>query len=382
MTGQHDLIPVTVSSAFAVGMVLALLGSIKLALAKRLVIDEARVGGLLSALFLAIIPLMLLSGLLIDYCGVQWVLIVGSLLTGLALSLLALSRTYAAALATVLLAGAGAACLSNSGSILMPYAFFPDNQSASQNFGNVFFGLGALATPALADLLLRRAGFRWTLGMLGLFCLVPALTASMAHFPPMAEGGGDLGSVLSDPILWLTALAFFLYVPLESVLSTWATTYLTDLGVTERRAAWCLSGFWLTFLAARLSASFLHLSAAQDPWVVLVLAVLAAVTLGNMAGAPGRGGATWGLLLVGAIFGPIFPTLVGILFAHFPAAQRGTAYGAMFALGATGSLLVPPIVGAYARRHSVQKALGITMVIALLLAAAILVLGLWLQMRR
>ena len=49
MTGQLDLIPATIASAFVMGMVLALLGSIKLPLAKRLVIDEARVGGLVVA---------------------------------------------------------------------------------------------------------------------------------------------------------------------------------------------------------------------------------------------------------------------------------------------------------------------------------------------
>ena len=59
MSGLETLAPVTIASAFAVGMVLALLGSIKLPLAKRLQLNEARVGGLLSALSLALIPMML-----------------------------------------------------------------------------------------------------------------------------------------------------------------------------------------------------------------------------------------------------------------------------------------------------------------------------------
>jgi len=126
-------------------------------------------------------------------------------------------------------------------------------------------------------------------------------------------------------------------------------------------------------------AAFLHVDPAAEPWVVVGLALLAAVALGNMTGAPGRGGAAWGLLLLGLFFGPIFPTLVAILLNTFPEGQHGTAYGAMFALGASGSLVVPPLIGAYARKYTVQKALGPTTVVALLLAAAALVLGLWLR---
>src|SRR5262245_24984418 len=94
---------VTISGAFVFGMVLALLGSIKLPLAKRLALDEARVGALLSALNLALVPMMLLSGVLIDTLGVQPVLIVGSLLTALAIFALTLRRSYPLTLTCILL---------------------------------------------------------------------------------------------------------------------------------------------------------------------------------------------------------------------------------------------------------------------------------------
>src|SRR5262249_62161825 len=95
MAGFNGLVLATIASAFAFGMVLALLGSIKLPLAQRLGIDEARVGGLLSALNLAFIPMMLISGILVDRLGIQGVLIVGSVLAGLAIFALALVKTYA-----------------------------------------------------------------------------------------------------------------------------------------------------------------------------------------------------------------------------------------------------------------------------------------------
>jgi fucose permease len=272
----------------------------------------------------------------------------------------------------------------------MPEAFFKDNPAASSNLGNVFFGLGALVTPALAEVLIRRAGFRRTMILLALFCLaltVVTILTPAGAFPSRATPEelptqhADVGKILSDPVLWLTGLVFLLYGPLEGAMGTWATTYLTELGYREGRAALLLSGFWLTFLAARLmTAIWLQqgvLPEDSEPWVILVLALVAAVALGNLAGTHKRGSAGAGLLLVGAAFGPIFPTLVGILFKHFEPYQRGTAYGAMFAIGATGSLFLPPLIGAYARRTSVRKALRIPAVVALLLAAAVLLLALW-----
>src|SRR5207248_3430839 len=99
----------------------------------------------------------------------------------------------------------------------------------------------------------------------------------------------------------------------------------------------------------------------------------AAVALGNMVGARSRMSAAIGLLLVGAFLGPIFPTLVGILLGKFESA-RGAAYGAMFSLGAAGNLFLPPLIGVYGRRSSLQRAMRIPMGLALALAAAALVL--------
>jgi fucose permease len=380
MTG-HELIPVTIGSAFAFGMVLALLGALKLPLAKRLGIDEARVGGLLSAFYLALIPLMLISGLLIDQIGLRGVLIAGVMATGLAVAYLAVSRTYAACLTAVLFLGAGGACLNTSAIKLMPSAFFGDaNPSASLNLGHVFIGLGALVTPALVELLLRGLEFRKALSILALTFLIPVgviiLTPSGAFEFRHAEAG-DLWFVLSNPILWLASLVFLLYSPLEGCLGTWATTFLTQLGHGERRAAFLLSGFWFSFLGSRLLMSFLQhsmLHESSGPWVIVLLAVVAAVLLGNLAGTHDQASAARGLLFVGALLGPICPTLAGILFTKFDQ-EQATAYGAMFALGASGNLVLAPLIGGYARGRSIQAALRIPLIIALLLAAASLVLG-------
>ena len=66
MIAFHSITAVTISGAFVVGMLFVLLGSLRPALAKRLNLSESRVDWLLSAFNLALIPMMLVSGLLSD----------------------------------------------------------------------------------------------------------------------------------------------------------------------------------------------------------------------------------------------------------------------------------------------------------------------------
>jgi fucose permease len=386
LTSFHELVPVTIASAFVFGMVLSLLGSIKLPLAERLGLDEARVGGLLAALNLAFIPMMLASGILVDKLGVRGVIIGGAILTGTALVLLAFANTYRAALYSLLGIGAGAACLSTGSMVLMPRAFFENNAAASANLGNVFFGLGALATPALAEVLERGMGLRQTLSLLALVALTPALAAAVgpAEAYALSEGSsGDLVIIVLTPAVWMTGLVFFLYSPVEGALATWASTYLTQLGFGRRKAALLLCAFWLTFLGARLAASYFQqrelLPRNSEPWLIVFLGVGAGVMLANLAGTHSRNVAGTGLLLTGAFLGPIFPTLVGALFDNTSAARHGTAFGAMYAMGSTGSVVLAPIIGAFARRHSVRTALRLPAIAALALAGLALVLALMIE---
>jgi fucose permease len=369
---------VTISGAMIFGMVLALLGSLKLALAKRLDVGETRVGGLLAALNLSLIPMMLFSGVLLDGLGARPVLIAGSVVLALAVISLGAQPTYGRAFVAVLFAGLGAALLSTASLVLMPRAFFPTEPAASLNLGNVFFALGALITPALTDVLLRTIQLRRTVAVLAFLCLVPAFLAAVPDREQLALVGehAEPLELLGHEHIWLAGLVFFFYAPLEGAISIWTTTYLTDLGHGERRAAWLLSGFWTMFLTSRLLTAFLlHTRVISPGWMLVLPALLAAVVLGNLSGTAVRGHARVGLLALGFLLGPIFPTLVGLVFSRFPY-EMGTAYGGVFAIGSAGSVLLAPLIGASARRGTVQTALRIPMLLALLLTACALVFAL------
>jgi len=386
MAVRFELVPVTVAGAFTCGLALTLMGSIRLPLARRLGLSELTSRSLPLVVHLVLIPAMLLAGMTADRWGVEAVLIGGSLLAAVAVAGLGLSQRGVAAvpLAGLLaVSGAGVAIGSN---LLMPATFVPGNAVASVNLGNVFFVLGLLVGPLLAEGLLDRFGFRRTMGLLALFCLTPAVTAALTavqSFPQPTPG--EFAAVLGQPLLWAAALAFLLYGPLESALAGWASPYLRDLGYRERGAMWLVAAFWLVFLAARLIAAFAFThwewSPGVDAGFIVLLALLGGVALGNLAGAAGKEAVGFGLLLVGLCLGPILPTLVGLVFERFPN-ERGTAIGALFSVSALGSAVMLPVIGTYAKRSSVQRALRVPMVVALALAAAVLVFGLLLTEQR
>jgi fucose permease len=382
MFGLQAVTVVTASAALVFGMVLALLGSLKLALAKRLSLGEGRISFLLSALNFALMPMMIVSGLLTDsVVGPRWVIIAGSLLTGAAIAVLGFKPNYPVAITAVLLAGLGGAGLSTGSIVLMRAAFFPASQTASLNLGCVFFALGALITPVLVDLLSNVSNFRWLALVLGALALVPAVCAALAggqqfQFAPPNADTSWLGS---SQAMWLAALVFFFYAPLEAAVSIWATTFLTELGHGERGATWALSGFWCALLGSRLlTALAVHSPylTGWEPYLLVIPVALVAVVLGNLAGTASRTAARRGLYLVGFLLGPIFPTLIGILFERLAAdneAANGTAYGLVFATGSLGSLLLAPLIGSLARRRTAQFALRLPMSLAILATLAALV---------
>jgi fucose permease len=382
--GISSAAPATIIGAFIVGLALVLLESLRPLLVKRIQAPEAQVDWLIASINVTLIPVMLLSGLLIDRIGVREVFFLGSFFLAAGFCVLASAQNPRQALTAILLLGAGGACLNNSSSILMLAAFFPNYPVASQNLGHVFFALGALAAPALARQLTQWLDFRRTLYAIAIFSLLPAVLAVFTQGDELPSAAGPAqAQVLHDPILWLCALVYFVYGPLEDSVAIWAPRYLEDVGFREWRATWLLACFWLSFLTGRLLAAFLFnhdLVSSAPAWSIVLLGLLAAVVIGNLVGAQSRSNAALGIALMGLVLGPIFPTLAGVLFGHFTE-QRGTSFGAMVAAGALGRLFIPPFLAAYGRRKTVRQTMLVPIILALALALGAIVLALYSQLR-
>ncbi len=349
------------------GMGVALLGSVKVALSRRLEIDEARVGGLVSMFGFAMIPVMLVMGFLTDLLDKQAVVIAGSLLIVASLVVLSRARSYWHALLSVLLLSAGWSALVNVLNVMMQPAF-GGTQTYAMNLGNFFFGLGAFLTPLVIAYLLARAGYTRAVlvwAVLALLAAVFALGVDFGALLPAAVQGEDpgIGTLLVDPIMWLTALALLFYAPMEATMATWATTYLGDKGFSEGRAAGVLSGFWLAFMCSRLATALVvarfPLPAGGDTALIIALSVLCILVWAGAVFSRGRVTAGTMVVLAGLVFGPTFPTIIGVLMGHVNEDVNpvlgGRAVGLFFAIGGIGWSVIPILIGAYARKTSVQR---------------------------
>ncbi len=93
----------------------------------------------------------------------------------------------------------------------------------------------------------------------------------------------------------------------------------------------------------------------QETWIVLVLAVVATLVTLLIVISPSRRAAPWLVVAAGLACGPLFPTVLAILFLGFDPSMHGRALGTTLAIGNLGYTLTPLIVGLVARKTSVQR---------------------------
>lgn len=372
-----------VAALLVSGMGAALLGSIKVPLARALDIDEIRIGGLVSIFGFILIPVIGPAGMLTDLVGKQAVLMAGSVGMAVSLFLLSAARSYFAALSAVLLLGAAWALLVNVGNVLTPLAFPGSSTAYATNLACMFFGMGAFLTPLGTTFLLSRAALPGVLATLGVLALVPgglALGVDFAALTTSSSTQADSStsvstmSLLSNTTLLLCSLAFFFYGPLEASLGAWTTTYLGDQGVRETKAATMLSCFWLALMAARLLTAF-ALPKGMENVVLVALGLACVVVLTGVVLSRDPRLSMAMVVAAGFVFGPIFPTLMAIMLDHVDPAAHGRAVGVFFAIGGLGWTFIPILIGAYARRTSVQR--GFSIAVAAALGLAVMTLILW-----
>jgi hypothetical protein len=377
------------------GLCYATLGAIKLPLSQRLGLDEAKVGGLVSAFGFMVGPVILLCGALSDAFGRKPVWMTGSLLVALSFLLFARVRRYGAAfLATVMLA-TGWTAMINVANPVMARAFA--DPFTGTNLGDALFGAGAFLCPLLIVFLSRRCGLDR-----GLMLIAATATAPFFLAFGLDLGGGELNGalgkafegftqLLADKTVWLLGLTLMFWVVIESGTAAWATTLVReaappgeDAAVSERTAARALSAFWLCFMGARLLTAYVvHGSGMKSDALVqatqslqITIAVLAVLAMLGLTVLKTRRAVVALVVFTGFICGPFFPNLIGQLFTHLGATDQmawaGRAVGMVFACASIGWTLLPAGMGFTARRRGVRRAFllpaagGVVMIVLIL----------------
>ncbi len=360
------------------GLCYATLGSIKLPLARRLGLDEAKVGGLISAFGFMVGPIILLCGVFSDAYGRKPIWMIGSVLVGLSFLIFARAKRYGmAVLATVLLAAGWTAMINVANPVMAET--FPGNYFASMNFGDAMFGAGAFFCPLFVVFLTKKMGFENGLTVIALLAIVPFLLA----FGIDLKGGelkGDLGEafagfrhLLNDQTVWLLGLTLMCWVVIESGTAGWASTLVKesapageDVEQSERFAAGALSAFWLCFMGSRFVAALILHSVENEGLIEatqslqVVIAILAVLTMIGLATTRSRQLVIPLVVFAGLLCGPFFPNLIAQLVTHLTRSEKmafiGRAVGMLFACASVGWTLLPTAMGFVASKKGIRRA--------------------------
>ena len=357
-------------SVFVFGMVVALLGTVKLKLTPKIGADDAQFGKLVAILQFSMVIFAIVAGVLLDILGFKTIIILGFVITAIAFFLVGSAKTYGLVALAAILLGIGGQFANNGGNVLIPMLF--SDPATGSNFGNTFFGLGAFLLPLVAGRLLERMELQKALTIIAVIILIPLIFPLFATLPTKeASVSGELAmNLLGNWITWLAALTLFCYIGLETSMATWITSYAKDVNATDSQAANSLSIFFIAMMISRL---LLGISGLEDlapigGYVIALVALISAGVIFWMTTITELSTARIALATAGFFFGPVFPTTIGVTFQHYDSSSWGTLFGVIFAIGLLGATLLPAWIGALAKGKTVKQSLSILVVTAVFLA--------------
>jgi fucose permease len=377
---------VALMSVFSVAIAFIILGSVSVELMTALGLDEGRFGSLIMALFLTCGIVQLIIGPLVDKFGYKPLAILGFVVTGVSLFLLAFASTFSAAMLSCILLGVGAMALNTVGNTLIPVVLFEGKDPArASNLGNAFFGLGYVLTPLLLVLFLKSLALSYStsVSILGALMVVFLFFALATKFPQAATGYefSMALKVLGKPAVLVAALALVCYMSLETSLGNWTKPLMTQLyggqdapgAVT--RAGYVLGVFGAAMMLGRFLASTMKNLTALGARVITLTSLVSVGALVALTVTKSPGLALAAIVLIGLAFAPIFPTIVGVTFAKFEPRLYGSIFGIIFAIGLLGATFVPKFIGNLSAGKSVQAGLPVAAVMAGILFVISLFIG-------
>jgi fucose permease len=348
------------------------------------------------------------SGVLIGRLGFRVAGVAGGGAFVLASLYLATRPPLAALIAVQLAVGYATGMLE---SVLSAYIAAQSDATTLLNRLHAFFGVGALAGPALAAwivgftawtvvcLVLAVAGLPLTVGFALIYpgspghpgrlvaepaaadladgapgaAVPPAPQAPPPALSPPPAPGGLLGAALRDRGVLAGAAMLAVYVGVELGVGNWAFSYLVQgRGLSQSLAGYAVSGYWLGLTAGRflISPAATRLGLATSGLMYCCLAgIAAALTLTWLAPTGMTAGAA--LVLLGFFLGPVFPTTMAVAPRLTSRRLAPTAIGVMNAGSSVGGAALPWLAGA------ITQGAGIRALFPFMLAMATLQFATW-----
>jgi len=352
------------------GITLAGLGPTLPQLAMTIGHDIAALGWLFTAISAGVVLSQFGAGPASDRLGQPPVLSAGMLLMGGGAIGVTLGWSLAAMLPGALLIGLGFGCVIAAGNTLVA-GLFPARSAAALNGVCVFFGVGSMIGPVVSGMAGARLGLPqaalW-IGAGSLIALAPTVLGRAARVRRQTSAAGPAYAARDLAALWLMGLLLLVYIGTEVGFGAWVTVYMiASARLMQAAAALVASAFWLAITLGRVLGTMLGLR--LTPAALLTMSLFG--VLGGAALLIFGVGDLWrsvgGVLLLGLSFGPVFPTVLALVTSS--ARGNGTAASLVLALGNSGGLVIPALIGLLLSRYGPAAAAGLVLGAALAMLA-------------
>lgn len=375
---NRGILVVACMTFFALGWLAGGIGPAVNDLAERNHTDLGGIGAIFMLTFLGGLPAQGAVGLFSDRYGQRPVLLAGIAVLGLGAFGVALGTQLWITLAFSVVWGLGFGTLDVGNNILIAEVY-PGRVNV-MNLLHVFFGVGAVISPAVAGLSLELVDSALPVLVIGGILMLSAFPL-MYRIPRgrvrNEEPTTDHAIVANGrfsyrmPLLWVFGVVMLIYVGVEIGIGGWSPAYLErTTSLSESSAALSTSVFWLALSGSRLLMAVIgsRYTALQVLWACMIGSAAGSLLLAVSTG--GVALSVAGIVVAGFAFGPVYPTLMMLVSRTFRSGP-GKAASVVAALGGIGGGVLPWLQGVLLDR--VSPAVSVIFVGA----GAVIMLALW-----
>ncbi|HEY66193.1 MAG TPA: MFS transporter [Caldilineae bacterium] len=376
---KRKLVALTCAAMTQHGIVLLLIGPILPSVMKAFRIQESAAGMMLGLGSLGFMLGPIVAGTIADRAGAKWILLFGLIGEVVLLSLFGFAPAFLWAVVINMLLHFAAAFVETAVNVI-PTLVERRHTGSLMNLVHLFFGVGALASPFLAGLILKFTdNWRLVLWSAALPTLALALATWRLRFPSHREHMEREGrssqitfpALLRNRAVLLGALALGLYVGAEVGLSNWIVLYLQRrLGLATLASTSGLSVLWIGIMAGRYLNSLLARSRSSRE-LVLWAGVGGLVSgLGLLTARSLWEAYVW-LGIIGLFMSGVYPNIMADLNGRDPS-RTGAVTGILTVGAAAGAMVSQPLLGVIAEWMGLSVAMAMPAVLMGLLTVAYL----------
>jgi len=303
---------------------------------------------------------VIVGGALLDRFGARGAMVVGVLMVCVGMWLFSLTSVILLAFGGVLAFGCGFGLLTVGPNVIIQL-LNPSHEAAALNRLNIFYGIGAIIGPQIANFALSHDNYALGYMITGTLTLtLSILMAQVSVRPPpnLPHGQKNASDTPRSIVLtkWLMilpfAVALFIYVGIEVGYTSWISTQMQLVSLSSAAiGALATSIFWGGLTAGRGSASLLLRRFSNQQLLLGTSLITIVGVCFLLIGARSEFVALICTFIIGVGLGPVFPTTFALVGSLYPAA-RGSLSGVLIAIGSVGSIVLPPLQGQIGAGHN------------------------------